>query len=111
MPKNQWLQFSISTALWCTAICGAFFCGMYWNDLDRGTRGTTIRMNIELGQSRAISNQTGMPELVVENPEVVVAEFKRASEFIVTAKDVGISNILAYDRKRRKTTYEITVTR
>ena len=84
---------------------------MYWNDVDRQTRGTTIRMNIPNGQTRAVSNQTGMPELVVENPDIVEAEFKRASEFIVTAKNAGITHVFAYDRNRRKTTYEITVTR
>ena len=83
--------------------------GMFWNDVDRDTRGQTVRMDIPLGESRAISNQTGMPELVVENPDVVDAEFKRASEFILTAKNLGNTIVYAYDKKRRKTTYEIAV--
>ncbi len=68
-------------------------------------------MTIPLGESRAISNQSGMPELVIENPDIVAAEFKRASEFIVTAKRIGVTDLYTYNKMRRKTTYILEVTR
>ena len=50
-------------------------------------------MNIPNGQTRAVSNQTGMPELVVENPDIVEAEFKRASPDISWAYFGGSNSL------------------
>ena len=107
--KKSAFRISLSTLLWFFVSCSCFFAGRYSNQPELPLPSPANQLTVSLFDSKLVSMQTAIPEILIENPAVCSVTPISQGTIRIDALGYGTTTITFLDYNRNKTEYSIVV--